>query len=45
MFTHVHKDDQYAMKIKMEGKLTDKGEAVVSSGGIEEEDQYDDTVG
>ena len=40
-----HKDDQYAMPIKNEGKLTDKGEAVVRSGGVEEEEQYDDTMG
>ena len=40
-----HKDDQYAMPIKKEGKLTDKGEVVVRSGGVEEEEQYEDTVG
>ena len=43
--TFSHKDDQYAMPIKKEGKLTDKGEIVVRSGGVEEEEQYEDTVG
>ena len=43
MFTH--KDDQYAMPMKKEAKLTEKGEAVVKSGGMEEEEQNDDTVG
>ena len=43
--TFSYKDDQYAMPMKMEGKLTEKGEAMVRSGGVEEEEQYDDTVG
>ena len=42
--TFSHKDDQYAMPIKKEGKLTDNGEAVVRSRGVEEEEQYDVTV-
>ena len=45
VFTITHKEDKYAMPIKKEGKLTDKGEAVVRSGGVEEEEQYDDMVG
>ena len=44
VFSITHKEDQYAMPIKKEGKLTDKGEAVVRSGGVEEEEQYDDMV-
>ena len=43
--TFSHKDEQYAMPIKKEGKLTDKGKAVVRSRGVEEEEQYDVTVG
>ena len=45
VFSITHKEDQYAMPIKKEGKLTDIGEAVVGSGGVEEEEQYDDMVG
>ena len=45
IFLITHKEDPYAMPIKKEGKLTDEGEAVVSSGGREEEEQYDDMVG
>ena len=45
VFSITHKEDPYAMPIKKEGKLTDAGEAVVRSGGVEEEEQYDDTVG
>ena len=38
-------NDQYAMPMRKNmGKMTDKGEGVVESGGVEEE-QYDDTVG
>ena len=44
VFLITHKDP-YAMPIKKEGKLTDEGEAVVRSGGVEEEEQYDDMVG
>ena len=45
VFSITHKEDQYAMPIKKEGKLTDKGEAVVRSGGTEEEELYDAMVG
>ena len=45
VFLITHKEEPYAMPIKKEGKLTDEGEAVVRSGGVEEEEQYDDTVG
>ena len=38
MFTH--KEDQYAMPNKKEAKLTENGEAVVKSGGMEEKGQY-----
>ena len=44
-FSITHKEEPYAMPIKKEGKLTDEGEAVVRSGGVEEEEQYDDMVG
>ena len=36
--------DEYATPMKKIGKMTDKGEGVVESGGVEDE-QYDDTVG
>ena len=36
---------QYAMPMKTKCKMTDKGEGVVESGGAEEGEQYDDTVG
>ena len=42
--TVTNKDDFYAMPVKKEGKVTDKEEGVVESGGVEEEEQYDDTV-
>ena len=45
VFLITHKEDPYAMPIKKEGKLTDEGEAVVRSGGVEEEEQCDDMVG
>ena len=45
VFLITHKEDPYAMPIKKEGKLTDEGEAVVRSGGVEKEEQYDDMVG
>ena len=45
VFSITHKEDQYAMPIKKEGKLTDKGEAVVRSGGTEEEELHDAMVG
>ena len=35
-----HKEDQYAMPNKKEAKLTENGEAVVKSGGMEEKQQY-----
>ena len=40
----VTNNDEYAMPMKKMGKMTDKGEGVVESGRVEEE-QYDDTVG
>ena len=42
---NVAQNDVYAMPMKKMGKMTDKGEGVVESGGVEEEEQYDDTVG
>ena len=41
---NVAKNDLYAMPMKKMGKMAEKGERVVESGGVEEE-QYDDTVG
>ena len=38
-------NDQYAMPMEKMGKVTDKGEGVVESGGVEEGEQYNDTVG
>ena len=38
-------NDQYAMPMEKMGKVTDKGEGVVESGGVEEGAQYNDTVG
>ena len=35
---------QYAMPIRKMGKVTDKGGGVVGSGGVEEGEQYDNTV-
>ena len=42
---NIAKNDLYAMPMKKMGKMTDKGEGVVESGGVEEGEQYDDTVG
>ena len=42
---NVAKNDLYAMPMKKMGKMAYKGEGVVESGGVEEEEQYDDTVG
>ena len=39
------KVDLYAVPMKKMGKMTNKGEGVVESGGVQEEEQYDDTVG
>ena len=38
-------NDQCAMPMEMTGKVTDKGEGVVVSSGVEEREQYNDTVG
>ena len=40
-----NKDDLYAMPMKKMGKMTDTEKGVVESGGVEEEEQYDDAVG
>ena len=40
----VNKDDLYAMPMAKEVKMTDKGEGVVVSGGVEEVELYDDVV-
>ena len=42
---NVAKNVLYAMPMKKMGKMADKGEGVVESGGVEEGEQYDDTVG
>ena len=42
--TVTNKDDFYAMPVKKESMVLDKEEGVVESGGVEEEEQYDDTV-
>ena len=42
---NVAKNVLYAMPMKKMGKMADKGKGVVESGGVEEEEQYDDTVG
>ena len=43
--TVTNKDDLYAMPMKKMGKMTDTEKGVVESGGVEEEEQYDDAVG
>ena len=40
-----NKVDLYAMPMKKKGKLTERGEGVVESGGVEEEEENDDMVG
>ena len=40
----VANNDLYAMPMKRMGKMRDKGKGVVKSGGVEEGEQYDDTV-
>ena len=40
----VTNNDEYATPMKKIGKMTDKVEGMVESGGVEDE-QYDDTVG
>ena len=42
--TVINKDDLYAMPMKKEVKMTDKGGGVVVSGGVEEGELYDDVV-
>ena len=42
---NVARNDVYAMPMTKIGKTTDEGEGVVESGGVEEGEQYDDTVG
>ena len=42
--TVINKDNLYAMPMAKEVKMTDKGEGVVVSGGVEEVELYDDVV-
>ena len=41
----INKDELYAKPIKKEDRFTDRGQGSVVSGGVEEGEQYDDTVG
>ena len=43
--TTTGKEGLYAMPVKKKGKLTERGEGVVESGGVEKEEENDDMVG
>ena len=43
--TTTSKEGLYAMPVKKKGKLTERGEGVVESGGVEKEEENDDMVG
>ena len=43
--TATSKEGLYAMPVKKKGKLTERGEGVVESGGVEKEEENDDMVG
>ena len=43
--TVTNKEDLYAMPMKKKGKLTERGEGVVESGGVEREEENDNLVG
>ena len=40
-----NKEDLYTMPVKKKGKLAERGEGVVESGGVEKGEEYDDMVG
>ena len=42
--TVTNKEDMYAMPMKKKGKLTERGEGVVDSGGVEKREECDDMV-
>ena len=42
--TAINKVELYAMPMEKKGKITDKCEDMIGSGGVEEGEQYDDTV-
>ena len=42
--TVTNKEDLYTMPMKKKGKLTERGEGVVESGGVEREKEYDNVV-
>ena len=43
--TVTNKEDLYAMPMKKKGKLSERGEGVVESGGVEKREECDDMVG
>ena len=43
--TVTNKEDLYAMPMKKKGKLTERGDGVVESGGVEREEENDNLVG
>ena len=43
--TVTNKEDLYAMPMKKKGKLSERGEGVVDSGGVENGGEYDDMAG